>query len=75
MQVLNGRYGAYISFNKQNYKIPANYVAQELTLEQCREIVGNEDNASKKSARGKASKGAAKTTAKKAAAKKTAKAK
>ena len=75
MQVLNGRYGAYISYNKQNYKIPAKYVAQELTLEQCREIVADEANASKKSARGKASKGAAKTTAKKAAAKKTAKAK
>ncbi len=75
MQVLNGRYGAYISYNKQNYKIPAKYVAQELTLEQCREIVADEANASKKSARGKTSKGAAKTTAKKAAAKKTAKAK
>ena len=75
MQVLNGRYGAYISYNKQNYKIPAKYVAQELTLEQCRDIVADEANASKKSARGKASKGAAKTTAKKAAAKKTAKAK
>ena len=75
MQVLNGRYGAYISYNKQNYKIPAKYVAQELTLEQCREIVADEANASKKSVRGKASKGAAKTTAKKAAAKKTAKAK
>ncbi len=75
MQVLNGRYGAYISYNKQNYKIPAKYVAQELTLEQCREIVADEANASKKSARGKASKGAAKTTARKAAAKKTAKAK
>lgn len=75
MQVLNGRYGAYISYNKQNYKIPAKYVAQDLTLEQCREIVADEANASKKSARGKASKGAAKTTAKKAAAKKTAKAK
>ncbi len=75
MQVLNGRYGAYISYNKQNYKIPAKYVAQELTLEQCREIVADEANASKKSVRGKASKAAAKTTAKKAAAKKTAKAK
>ena len=75
MQVLNGRYGAYISYNKQNYKIPSKYVAQDLTLEQCREIVADEANASKKSARGKASKGAAKTTAKKAAAKKTAKAK
>ena len=75
MQVLNGRYGAYISYNKQNYKIPAKYVAQDLTLEQCREIVADEANASKKSARGKASKGAAKTTAKTAATKKTAKAK
>ena len=85
MQVLNGRYGAYISYNKQNYKIPAKYVAQELTLEQCREIVADEANASKKSTRRRAAtaktaaktatKTAAKKTTKKSTAKKTATAK
>lgn len=51
MQVLNGRYGAYISYKKQNYKIPRKVDAATLTLEQCREIVADEANASKGTAR------------------------
>ncbi len=47
LQVLNGRFGPYISYKKQNYKIPRKMNAQELTLEQCREIVADEANASK----------------------------
>ncbi len=49
MRVLNGRYGAYISYNKVNYKIPKKMNAVNLTLEQCREIIADEANASKKS--------------------------
>ena len=37
--VLNGRYGPYISFGGKNYRIPKGYVPEELTLEQCREII------------------------------------
>ncbi|MBR5087437.1 MAG: type I DNA topoisomerase [Muribaculaceae bacterium] len=47
MQVLNGRFGAYISYKKQNYKIPRKMDAEELTLEECRAIVADEANASK----------------------------
>ncbi|MCX6246548.1 MAG: type I DNA topoisomerase [Bacteroidetes bacterium] len=39
MKILNGRYGAYISFKKQNYKIPKSKDPKELTLEDCLVIV------------------------------------
>jgi len=47
LQVLNGRFGAYISYKKQNYKIPKKYDASKLTLDDCRAIVNDESNASK----------------------------
>ncbi|MBQ9584488.1 MAG: type I DNA topoisomerase [Muribaculaceae bacterium] len=47
MQVLNGRFGAYICYKKQNYKIPKKMNAEELTLADCRAIVADEANASK----------------------------
>jgi len=37
--ILNGRYGPYISFNKKNYRIPKNMTPEDLTLEECREII------------------------------------
>lgn len=39
IQVLNGRFGAYIAFEKNNYKIPKNTDVAILTEEQCREII------------------------------------
>ena len=54
MQVLNGRFGPYISYNKQNYKIPKKVDATKLTLEECRAIVADEANASKGGARKRA---------------------
>ena len=39
IQVLNGRFGAYIAFEKNNYKIPKNTDVATLTEEQCREII------------------------------------
>jgi DNA topoisomerase I len=39
LQVLNGRYGPYITFNKKNYKIPKNKKPEELSLEACMEII------------------------------------
>jgi len=56
MQVLNGRFGAYICYKKQNYKIPRKMNASTLTLEQCREIVADEANASKSGSRRRAKK-------------------
>jgi DNA topoisomerase-1 len=39
VRVLNGRYGAYISFKKQNVKIPKGLEPKELTLEKCLELI------------------------------------
>ena len=39
MKILNGRYGVYISYKKQNYKIPKSKDPTELTLEECLSIV------------------------------------
>jgi len=47
LQVLNGRFGAYISYKKQSYRIPKQYKDKTLTLEQCREIIADEGNASR----------------------------
>ena len=71
LQVLNGRFGPYISFEKKNYKIPKKLDPQTLTLEACREIVADEANASKSSTRRAAAAAKAKTTKKTAAKKKT----
>ncbi len=42
IQVLNGRYGPYIAFEKNNYKIPKNTDAATLTEEQCRELIASQ---------------------------------
>ncbi len=39
IQVLNGRYGPYIAFEKKNYKIPKGTEPKELTPEACMKIV------------------------------------
>jgi DNA topoisomerase-1 len=39
LQILNGRYGPYISFEKKNYRIPKTVKPEELTLEKCMEII------------------------------------
>ena len=48
IQVLNGRYGPYISFNKKNYRIPKSRKPEELTLEECREIIEKAGSRTKK---------------------------
>ena len=53
LKVLKGRFGIYISFNKQNYKIPKTYDATNLTYQDCMDIINDPNNASKK--RGKKS--------------------
>ena len=42
VQILNGRFGPYISYNKANYKIPKTVKAEELTLEKTMEIIEKE---------------------------------
>ena len=39
LRVLNGRWGAYISYKKGNYKIPKKVDAEKLTLEDCMKII------------------------------------
>ena len=63
LKVLNGRYGPYIVYKKQNVKIPKGKDAQALTLEECREIVADEANISKGGARRRTTR--TRTTAKK----------
>ena len=63
LKVMNGRYGPYIVYKKQNVKIPKGKDAESLTLEECREIVADESNISKGGARKRTS--SARTAAKK----------
>ncbi|MCB0805584.1 MAG: type I DNA topoisomerase [Bacteroidales bacterium] len=51
IQVLKGRYGAYISKGKSNYRIPKGKNHEELTLAECREIIEATDK--KKKGKGK----------------------
>lgn len=49
IQVLNGRYGPYITYQKGNYKIPKGTDAATLAEEQCKEIIKNTESTSSKS--------------------------
>jgi DNA topoisomerase-1 len=42
LQLLNGRWGAYLKIGKDNYKLPKDIVVEDLTLEQCIEIAENQ---------------------------------
>ncbi|MFN8205835.1 MAG: type I DNA topoisomerase [Bacteroidales bacterium] len=44
LQVLNGRYGPYINYNKENYKIPRGKEPASLSLEDCLAIIGEKDS-------------------------------
>ncbi len=48
VQLLNGRYGAYMVIDKQNYKIPKGTDAATLTLDECYEIAKDPKNMPKK---------------------------
>jgi DNA topoisomerase-1 len=45
IQVLNGRYGAYIKAPNGNYKIPRQVNVAEMTEQQCRDIIANSEPA------------------------------
>ena len=55
IQVLNGRWGPYISHKKKNFKIPKDVDAKKLTLEDCKKII-KESGTKKKTTRKKKSK-------------------
>ncbi len=42
IQILNGRYGPYIAYNKKNYKIPKEKDPKALTLNEVIEIIGED---------------------------------
>ena len=39
LQILNGRYGPYIAYEKKNYKIPENVEPKDLNLEACFKVI------------------------------------
>ena len=54
LQILNGRYGVYISYKKGNYKIPKTVAdPAALTLEEAMEIVGAQDAKPRRTSRAK----------------------
>lgn len=44
VQLLNGRYGAYLKIGKDNFKLPKDCQPETLTLEACLEIAANQPN-------------------------------
>lgn len=59
LQVLNGRFGPYISYKKSNFKIPKGQEADKLSFEDCMKIVSSAESKPTKGAK----KGAAKVPA------------
>jgi DNA topoisomerase-1 len=53
IQVLNGRFGPYITKGKENFKIPKDRDPKTLTFEDCIAIIADEANKPKKIKRGK----------------------
>ncbi|NVK49311.1 MAG: DNA topoisomerase I, partial [Cyclobacteriaceae bacterium] len=51
IQILNGRWGPYIKFGKNNYKIPKGKEAENLTYQETIEIIENQPDTKKKGGR------------------------
>ncbi len=49
LQILNGRWGPYIQYKKVNFRIPKNIKPEELTKEQCLELIEKAKEKKKKS--------------------------
>lgn len=81
LKVLNGRWGPYIAYKKDNYKIPKGTEVETLTYQQCLEIIENTPDKKKPAPKGKGAKdtpaeketASAKAPAKRSTAKTTAK--
>jgi DNA topoisomerase I, bacterial len=39
IEIMNGKFGPYIAYKGTNYKIPKNFKAEDLSLEECRRII------------------------------------
>ena len=65
VQILNGRFGPYITFNKVNYKIPKGKEADKLTFEETMEIIAKGGDSKKKTTKKTIKKAAPKATKKK----------
>jgi DNA topoisomerase-1 len=52
VQLLNGRWGAYLKIGKDNFKLPKGTEAEKLTLEECLAIAADQPKASKGKGRG-----------------------
>lgn len=48
IQILNGQYGAYIKQGRKNFKIPKGKIAEDLSLEDCLEIIEKDSKIGKK---------------------------
>ena len=64
VQILNGRFGPYITFNKVNYKIPKGKEADKLTFEETMEIIAKGGDSKKKTTKKETKKTTPKTTKK-----------
>ncbi len=71
IQILIGQYGPYIKQGRKNFKIPKGKNAEELTLEECLEIIEKDSKGSTKRTTTKKSATEKKTTAKKTTKKST----
>jgi DNA topoisomerase-1 len=49
LQILNGRWGPYIQYKKENFRIPKNIKPENLTKEQCSEIIEKSKEKKRKS--------------------------
>jgi DNA topoisomerase-1 len=49
IQVLNGRYGPYLTKDKKNYRLPKGTEADKLTREDCMRIIDNSEKTKKSS--------------------------
>ncbi|MEG2163182.1 MAG: type I DNA topoisomerase [Bacteroidales bacterium] len=50
LQIINGRFGAYISYQKSNYKIPKEMKPEDMTVEECKNIIAAQGDKPKKRA-------------------------
>ena len=64
VQILNGRFGPYITFDKVNYKIPKGKEADKLTFEETMAIIEKGGDCKKKTTKKTTKKAASKTTKK-----------
>lgn len=64
VQILNGRFGPYITFNKVNYKIPKGKEADKMTFEETMAIIEKGGDCKKKTTKKTTKKAASKTTKK-----------